>query len=61
MEHYDLLCEYLIKFTEKTKGYFPQVKKDAVYNSIIIENRVVINFEQILKKSISKVRRPIQD
>jgi hypothetical protein len=52
MEHYDLLCEYLIKFTEKTKGYFPQVKKDAVYNSIIIENRVVINFEQILKNHI---------
>lgn len=52
MEHYDLLCEYLIKFTEKTKGYFPQVKKDAVYNSIIVENRVVINFEQILKNHI---------
>ena len=52
MEHYDLLYQYLIKFTEKTKGYFPQVKKDAVYNSIIIENRVVINFEQILKNHI---------
>ena len=52
MEHYDLLCEYLTKFTEKTKGYLPQVKKDSIYNSIIIENRVVINFEQILKNHI---------
>jgi len=52
MEHYDLLCEYLTKFTEKTKGYLPQVKKDSIYNSIIIENRTVINFEQILKNHI---------
>jgi hypothetical protein len=52
MEQYELLCEYLTKFTEKTKEYLPQVKKDAIYNSIIIENRVVINFEQILKNHI---------
>jgi len=52
MEHYDLLCEYLTKFTEKTKDYVPQVKKDSRYNSIIIENRIVINFEQILKNHI---------
>ena len=52
MEQYDLLSEYLTKFTEKTQGFLPQVKKDSIYNSIIIENRIVINFEQILKNHI---------
>jgi hypothetical protein len=52
MEQYNLLCEFLTKFTEKTKDYHPQVKKDAVYNSIIIESRIIINFEQILKNHI---------
>ena len=52
MEQYDLLSEYLTKFTEKTRGFLPQIKKDAIHNSIIIENRIVINFEQILKNHI---------
>jgi hypothetical protein len=52
MEKYDILSEYLTKFTEKTKGFQPKIKKDAVYNSIVIENRIVINFEQILKNHI---------
>jgi hypothetical protein len=52
MEQYDLLSEYLTKFTEKTQGFLPQVKKDSIYNSIIIENRIVLNFEQILKNHI---------
>jgi hypothetical protein len=52
MEKYNILSEYLTKFTEKTKSYKPKVKKDAIYNSIIIENRIVINFEQILKNHL---------
>jgi hypothetical protein len=52
MEQDNLLSEYLSNFTEKTKDYLPILKKDAVYNSIIIENRIVINFEQILKNHI---------
>jgi len=52
MEQYNILNEYLNEFTNKTKGYKPKLKKDAFYNSIIIENRIVINFEQILKNHI---------
>ena len=52
MEQYNILNEYLNEFTKKTKGYKPKLKKDAFYNSIIIENRIVINFEQILKNHI---------
>lgn len=52
MEKYNIISEYLTKFTEKTKGYQPKIKKDAIYNSIIIENRIVINFEQILKNHV---------
>lgn len=52
MEKYNIISEYLTKFTEKTKGYQPKIKKGAVFNSIIIENRIVINFEQILKNHI---------
>lgn len=47
-----LLSEYLMKFDEKTKGFEPQLQRNTSYNSIIIENRVVINFEQILKNHI---------
>ena len=49
---YDLLNDYLIKFSEKTKSFNPKLKKNTIYNSIIIENRIVINFEQILKNHI---------
>ena len=52
MEKYNIISEYLIKFTEKTKGFQPKVKKNTIFNSIIIENRIVINFEQILKNHI---------
>ena len=52
MEKYNIISEYLTKFTEKTKGYQPKIKKGAIFNSIIIENRIVINFEQILKNHI---------
>ncbi len=51
-EQYDLLNDYLVKFTEKTKNFHPKLKKNSEFNSIIIENRVVINFEQILKNHI---------
>jgi hypothetical protein len=49
---YDLLNNYLIRFGEKTKLFQPILKKNTTYNSIIIENRIVINFEQILKNHI---------
>ena len=49
---YDLLNNYLIRFGEKTKLFHPQLKKNSTFNSIIIENRIVINFEQILKNHI---------
>lgn len=49
---YDLLNNYLIRFGEKTKLFQPVLKKNTTYNSIIIENRIVINFEQILKNHI---------
>ena len=49
MEQYDLLSEYLTKFTEKTQGFLPQVKKDSIYNSIIIENSIVRVMKIILK------------
>lgn len=52
MEKYNIISEYLTKFTEKTKGYQPKIKKGDIFNSIIIENRIVINFEQILKNHI---------
>lgn len=51
-EQYDLLNDYLVKFTEKTKNFHPKLKKNSEFNSIIIENRTVINFEQILKNHI---------
>ena len=47
-----LLSEYMMNFSEKTKGFHPQLKKNSTFNSIIIENRIVINFEQILKNHI---------
>ena len=47
-----LLSEYMMNFDEKTKGFHPQLKKNSTFNSIIIENRIVINFEQILKNHI---------
>jgi hypothetical protein len=47
-----LLSEYMMNFSEKTKGFHPQLKKNSKFNSIIIENRIVINFEQILKNHI---------
>lgn len=51
-EQYDLLNDYLVKFAEKTKNFHPKLKKNSEFNSIIIENRTVINFEQILKNHI---------
>ena len=42
-----LLSEFLMKFDEKTKGFNPLLKNNSMLNSIIIENRIVINFEQI--------------
>ena len=30
MEKYNIISEYLTKFTEKTKGYQPKIKKDAI-------------------------------
>lgn len=47
-----ILNEYLNKFCEKTKEFRPLLKKNSEFNSIIIENRTVINFEQILKNHI---------
>ena len=47
-----LLSEFLMKFDEKTKGFNPLLKNNSMLNSIIIENRIVINFEQILKNHI---------
>jgi hypothetical protein len=47
-----LLSEYLTNFDKKIKGFYPLLKKNSPYNSIIIENRIVINFEQILKNHI---------
>lgn len=47
-----LLNEYLTKFTEKTIGFSPLLKQNSSFNSIIIENRTIINFEQILKNHI---------
>jgi hypothetical protein len=61
IDHYALLSEYLTKFSEKTKDYYPSIKKNAFYNSIIIENRVVINFEQILKNHIYFLNKNNQD
>jgi hypothetical protein len=56
-----LLSEYLINFEEKTKDYHPQLKQDSTFNSIIIENRIVINFEQILKNHIYFLNRNNKD
>lgn len=61
IDHYALLSEYLTKFSKKTKDYHPLIKKNAFYNSIIIENRVVINFEQILKNHIYFLNKNNQD
>ena len=35
-----LLSEYMMNFSEKTKGFHPQLKKNSTFNSIIIELEV---------------------
>lgn len=61
IQQHKLLSEYLIKFEEKTKNYHLKLKKDATFNSIIVENRIVINFEQILKNHIYFLNKNNQD
>jgi len=58
---HSLLNEFLTNFEKKTKGFIPVLKKKSKFNSIIIENRTVINFEQILKNHIYFLNRNNQE